>query len=169
MISVHEAPNKEAIVHFLASLEDETTILEDIAEAASAARAISPGSEGLQELHRMLEQQAELCSRLESKRRERASVLAKEGHQAKDLLVVILGFLSKEDHPAAIKTFRRYIDMAEKTQREIDINREYFSVALSTLEDTIDAVVSTATSKEFYDSKGGSSGDNIALCVSTIT
>lgn len=155
---------------WLSSLEKELTLLEQLTDAASRARAAAPerDSEG-GGLHRLLERQAELCAQLEQLRRDRARTLADEGHRADDLLVVALGAVPKDEHPAVIDTFKRYVDAAEAAQREIDINREFFSVALATLEDTIEAVVSGVRQNAVYDANGSSTGSRSALCVSTVT
>lgn len=169
MISVQEAPKEVAVMHFLASLEDEIVILNDLAQATAGVRSVSPTGGAPVGLHRLLEKQAELCSRLESMRAEREALLADEGHSTKDLLVVVLGVLPKEDHPGVVDVFRRYIDAAELTQKEININQEFFSVALSSLEETIQEVVCNASSGDTYNSKGSNSSESVALCVSTVT
>ena len=156
-------------MRWLASLDEELALLQQLGAAASAARAVSPEREGAAGLEELLRRQAELCAELEVHRRTRAAMLAEVGHRANDLLVVVLGALPKDEHPAAIDIFKRYVDAAEATQREIDVNREYFSVALATLEDTIEAVVSGVSTSTVYDAKGSSSRTKTALCVSTVT
>jgi hypothetical protein len=156
-------------MRWLASLEEELGLLEQLADAAARARAVSPEREGAEGLEQALERQATLCSQLEAHRKARAAMLEEAGHRAKDLLVVVLGALPKDEHPAAVDIFKRYVDAAEATQREIDVNREYFSVALATLEDTIDAVVSGVSAGAVYDASGSSSKTKTALCVSTVT
>lgn len=168
MIST-QSPNEEAAARWLLSLEEEVGLLEQLADSAVRARAASPQGEAESGLRSALEKQAELCAALESHRRSRSQMLADEGHRANDLLVVVLGALPKDQHPAAVDTFKRYIDAAEKTQREIDVNREFFSVALATLEDTIEAVAVGTSTSSVYDAKGKSSGSTTALCVSTMT
>lgn len=169
MISTQGSPRKEAVMSWLASLEEELELLRGLADAASRARMAAPDIEGPEGLRHHLERQAELCSALESHRRARAKMLADGGHRANDLLVVVLGALPKDEHPAVVDVFKRYIDAVEAAQREIDVNREFFSVALATLEDTIEAVVSGACSGAVYDATGSSAGPKTALCVSTVT
>ncbi|MBX2811626.1 MAG: hypothetical protein KTR25_07445 [Myxococcales bacterium] len=169
MISVQEAPKETAVMHFLASLEDEIVVLNDLAQAAAEARVVPPDGTTPNGLHRVLERQAELCFSLEGMRAKRETLLNSNGHSGRDLLVVVLGVLPKEDHPGVVDVFRRYIDAAELTQREIDINQEFFSVALSSLEDTIQEVVCTVSSGDTYNSKGSNSSESVALCVSTVT
>lgn len=169
MISTNATPRREAVLRFLASLEDELRLLGELTEVASKARAASPENEGQEGLQYHLERQGELCSALEAQRRERSKMLTDGGHRPNDLLVVVLGALPKDEHPSAVDVFKRYVDAAEAAQREIDINREFFSVALATLEDTLEAVVSTVSSRAVYDANGSSVGPQTALCVSTVT
>lgn len=169
MISTQAMPRKDVVLRFLSSLEEERQLLERLAETAARARSASPDAPGDEGLQHHLERQAEMCSALEAQRRKRAKMLSDGGHRANDLLVVVLGALPKDEHPAAVDTFTRYVDAAEAAQREIDVNREFFSVALATLEDTIEAVVSTVSSSAVYDARGSSSGSTTALCVSTVT
>ena len=169
MISTQGSPRRDAAIRWLTSLEEELVLLEELALTAAEARSTPPDRQGAGRLEQLLERQGELCAALENHRRLRTDMLAQLGHRANDLLVVVLGALPTEEHPAAIDVFRRYVDSAEATQREIDVNREFFSVALATLEDTIEAVVSGVTSSGVYDSSGSSVGDKTALCVSTVT
>ena len=170
MISTLEAPNREAVIHFLSSLRRELRLLEDLRNAAAQARTTSPDEESGEGLQQILERQTEMCAELEVMRRQRIAILAEDGYRVSDLLVVVLGALPKDDHPEVIDLFKQYVDVAEATQREIDVNREFFSVALATLEDTIGAVISTVKSRAVYDAKGSSLGDgSTALCVSTMT
>lgn len=169
MISTQSTPDKDDVLRWLASLEEELVLLAQLEEAARKARAASPEDNGAEGLHQHLEKQAELCASLEAHRRERSRTLSDAGHRANDLLVVVLGALPKDEHPAAIDTFKRYVDAAEAAQREIDVNREFFSVALASLEDTLEAVVSGVSSGSLYNADGRNPGGTTALCVSTVT
>lgn len=169
MISTQATPDKDDVLRWLGSLEEELTLLAQLGETAQRARSASPEDDGAEGLHKCLERQAELCAALEGHRRNRTMMLAESGHRASDLLVVVLGALPRDEHPAAIDTFKRYVDAAEATQREIDVNREFFSVALASLEDTLEAVVSGVSNGAVYDQEGRSPGETTALCVSTVT
>lgn len=169
MISTHEIPRREAVFVWLTSLEEELPMLEQLAEVAAEARTASPEEGGPEGLHALLELQTDLCSRLEAHRHNREKMLSEGGIRKEDLLVAVLGALPKDEHPSAVDAFSRYIDAAEAAQRQIDINREFFSVALATLEDTLESVVSGVCSTDFYDASGSSMGPNTALCVSTVT
>lgn len=162
------SPTKDAVARVISSLEDEVILLGELADAASRARTAPPDGE-TGGLHRLLERQAELCAALDGHRRERACILKEWGHRANDLLVMVLGGLPKDDHPRVVDLFKTYVDAAEAAQREIDVNREFFSVALATLEDTIDAVVASVSAKGVYDATGNDAGSQTALCVSTVT
>jgi hypothetical protein len=149
--STEPAPKLDADA-LLVAVERETELLEELADLCQRARGT--GSTPLDTLDANLQAQARVCEELEGFRARRAALLGKGGHRVQDLLLVVLGALPREQHDAAIAQFSRFVGAAERAERQITINREYFSVLLSTVEDTIAGVVSGGGRSMTYDARG---------------
>ncbi len=152
----------------LDSVEEERELLVRLATAARSSRAVPAGRAGQPELERLLDEQAELCIALERCRMARGGWLAEAGHAARDLLMVLLGQSPREGHSELVERFKRHADAAEAAQREIDVNREFFGVALASLEEVVEAVAGVGRA-EVYDERGSSASDARAICLSTVT
>lgn len=140
---------------WLAGLDDEVAHLRDLAELTRAAR-VAPLEHPVEGLAPLLEEQARVCAALEQRRVARDGVLeASGGPRSRDLLVVVLGALPKGEHPEVLERFGRYVAAAEAAQREIEVNREFFTVALSAVEEALEARSGQSRSPVTYDARGG--------------
>lgn len=124
---------------WVAQLESETLALRELATAASRTRAAALTDEKTQ-LSALLEQQSQLCEQLTRARSRRRALLEASGKGRGDFLVAALAQTPPELHGRVTARFSEYVDAAELAQREIDINREFFSIALSALDDIIGTV-----------------------------
>ena len=157
---------------WIASLSHETALLRELADVTRRTRQvnITPRGpiDGEAEFTNLLERQTELCRELEILRDKRAALLARSGQRPKDLLVVVLASLPKERHAETISAFKEYVDCAEAAQREVDKSREYFAVALSTVEDVLSSVVAKGTPVT-YGANGMREAPTTAFCLSKVT
>lgn len=63
------------------------------------------------------------------------------GYPARDFLVAVLDATPTAQRAEVAERFSAFVAAAEQAQREIQVNREFFSVALASLEDVIDAAM----------------------------
>lgn len=115
-------------------LIDETQVLEQLTDLLTRARQVRPDRPPLVEI---LDAQAKLCADLSERRAARAERLQAAGYHPRDLLVAVLAGTPKTEHERTIQTFGAYISAAERAQTQIDVNREFFAVALSAVEDAL--------------------------------
>ncbi|MEM7675426.1 MAG: flagellar export chaperone FlgN [Myxococcota bacterium] len=134
-------------------LQDEIGILERLTTLLREVRGIRLDQ---MLLTQSLGEQAELCEVLTSRRNRRAVLLAEHGYRSQDLLVALLAGASKSEHDAIIEIFGQYVNMAEQAQSEIDINREFFSVALSAIEGALSAASPADATYELRSNKKSS-------------
>ena len=145
-------------------LIEETHLLEQLVELLVQARATRPDKAPLTEI---LDQQATVCEGLAERRAQRAARLQAEGYGARDLLVAMLTNTPKAEHDRAIAVFGAFVKAAERAQAEIDINREFFAVALAAVEDALMAAV-PGGQPATYDLCGGKRPGG-SVMVSTVT
>ena len=124
---------------WVAQLESETIALRELRAAAAQTRAASL-TERHAEIGPLLDKQAALCDRLAAARNRRRELLAANGRGPRDFLVAVLGQTPPDIHDQVTARFSEYVQAAEEAQREIDLNREFFSIALSSLDDVLGAV-----------------------------
>ncbi|MEM1026250.1 MAG: flagellar export chaperone FlgN [Myxococcota bacterium] len=129
------APASDWVAH----LESETHALRELLEAATQTRAASL-TDRQDQIGPLLEKQALLCEKLERARTRRRALLQESGRGRGDFLVAVLSQTPPALHAQATARFSEYVDAAEAAQREIDINKEFFSIALSALDDIIGTV-----------------------------
>jgi hypothetical protein len=140
-----------ASVALVAAIEQEATLLSELAVVAEAARGPGPGDPALAEL---LARQVELCERLEALGAGRRAFLARTGQRAKDFLVALLAELAPDQHPAAVAALDRQVAAAAAAARQIAINREFFGVMLAAVEDTLASVAGDGGRPVTYDARG---------------
>lgn len=119
-------------------LADETELLRELASTAARTRAAALKTPDLTDL---VETQIALCEQLESFRTRRDQLLARLGYPARDFLVAVLDATPTAQRAEVAERFSAFVAAAEQAQREIQVNREFFSVALASLEDVIDAAM----------------------------
>lgn len=143
-MSSDETFHKDTPFLWAAELARETRTLDALTRAAATTRrcAVSGGSRELEEL---LATQANLCEELQAFKERREQQLRQRGYPNKDLLVAALDQSAAGEHASVTAVFSDYVAAAEAAQREIDINREFFGVALSTLQDALEAVSPSST------------------------
>jgi len=124
---------------WVAQLESETIALRELRAAAAQTRAASL-TERQDEIGPLLQKQATICDRLAAARDRRRELLAANGKGPRDFLVAVLGQTPPDLHAQVTARFSDYVQAAEEAQREIDLNREFFSIALSALDDVLGAV-----------------------------
>lgn len=125
-------------VDWLESLSAERAMLLELGQLAESSRAASlGGSGGLEEI---LARQSELCRRLEALRDVRRAFLADSGAAATDFLPAVLARTAHERHAEVISAFRAYVDAAQAAQHQIDLNKDFFRVALAAVEGTLSSV-----------------------------
>ena len=146
-------------------LVEETQLLEELTGLLKQARAIRPDRPPLAEI---IEAQAAMCERLAERRAERAQVLTKAGYGPRDLLVALLAGHAKPEHAELVSVFGAFVAAAEQAQVQIDINREFFSVALAAVEDALGAAAPESESPT-YDLSGGKRRPGGSVIVSTVT
>ncbi len=145
-------------------LAEETRLLEQLVQLLTDARATRPDRPPLNET---LDKQAELCEVLSQHRARRSERLQAEGYGPRDLLVALLANTPKDDHQRAVATFGAFVEAAERAQAEIDINREFFTVALSAVEDALTAASPQAEAT--YTASGARPRPGGSVLVSTDT
>ena len=150
------------------SLKEELQLFQDLAQVAASTRDAALDPAGV-EFGELLEKQTQIMGRLETIRASRAELLKAMGLLSRDLLVVVLNKSPRAEHPEIMELFGQYIEAAKQAQRQIDINREYFSVALGTVEDTISALTAGVTQPGLYDAQGLQRKAIAPLCMSTMT
>lgn len=133
---------------WIALLEDETGWLDALAESAAAARSVSM-RDSAEALMSCLERQAELCQRLEASRRRRRDGLRAAGRSPDELPDVVMETVGPDQ---AQKALDRWFEAARAAQHEIDLNREFYGIALAAVEEAV-TVLTGATSKS-YDPRG---------------
>lgn len=153
---------------WLAGLESEICMLQDLEAVAKEARQVSPKLED-QRFAGLLEKQTQLCLRLEERRTHRARLLDESGHPSKDFLVVVLGATPKETHGEVVKLFGRYLRAAELAQRQVELNREFYALTLGAVEDALAAVAHGPGGPATYDALGQRRGRAGPLSFSTLT
>lgn len=136
---------------WIALIEDESKLLTELAEATIAARSASlrDTNEGLMS---HLETQSNLCQRLEASRARRRRALRAAGKQLDDLAAVVTDTTDPAERERAEKALDRWIEAASATQRENDLNREFYLVALGAVEEAVSIITGSKTSA--YDPKG---------------
>ena len=142
-----------------AELVEETQILEQLIELLVEARASRPDRPPLSDT---LDKQAELCEVLAQRRSLRAELLTANGYGSRDLLVALLANTPKAEHDSAVATFGAFVSAAERAQAEIDVNREFFAVALAAVEDAL-AAASPESRKATYDGTRRRPGGSIMV------
>ena len=157
------------ITKWLESLDGELAQLIELKNLMSRSRSLAGVKSEGKELLDNLEKQAALCSSLERYREAKDTMLKKLGYRSEELMTIVLGILPREEHPQVIEKFGRVMDESEALQRQIDINREFFSVALATIEDTIMGVAADFNRQNIYNAAGSDVGLAAPLCVSTVT
>ncbi len=150
------------------SLQEELELFLELVQVASTTRDASLDPAG-SEFGGLLERQTEILGRLQEIRSARAEVLRSLGFSSKDLLVIALNQTPRSEHASVMELFSRYIEAAERAQCEVEINREYFGVALGAVEHTIAAVTKSASNAPRYDARGQQSEATPPICMSTVT
>ena len=146
-------------------LIEETRLLETLTELLIQGRVSRPDRPPLADV---LDQQAQLCDELAKRRADRAARLQANGYGPRDLLVALLAATPKHEQKSAVATFSAYVQAAEQAQAQIDINREFFSVALSAVEDALAAAVPDSRPVT-YDALGSKRRAGGSAIVSTST
>jgi hypothetical protein len=116
-------------------LADETQLLRELASAAARTRAAALRTSDLTDL---VEAQTSLCEQLEAFRARRDRVLRAKGYPPRDFLIAVLDDTPRSLHADVSGRFADFVAAAEAAQNEIRINREFFSVALASLEEVLD-------------------------------
>ena len=146
-------------------LVEETRLLQELTDLLTQVRHVRPDRPPLVEI---LDKQAALCDDIAARRQARMAALDAAGYQARDLLVALLNNTPKANHEAVVSTFRAFVAAAETTQAQIDINREFFAVALAAVEDALSAA-RPDTGPTTYDARGLDRGPGGSMIVSTAT
>ncbi len=129
-----------------AELQEETELLTRLTGLLLDARAVRPGRAPLAEI---LDQQAALCEDLANRRSSRAERLQAGGYGPRDLLVALLASAPKQQQQNVVKTFGAFVTAAEAAQAQIEINREFFSVALAAVEEALAAAAPESQSPTY--------------------
>ena len=147
-------------------LEEETRLLDELAGLLRQSREMRPDHGPLSQI---LERQAALCETLANHRTARATQLEALGYGPRDLLVAVLAGTAKEEHEGAVASFGGFVEAAERVQTQIDINREFFSVALAAVEDALTAASPDNGRSATYDRSGISRRPSGSVMISTVT
>ncbi|MEL7368464.1 MAG: flagellar export chaperone FlgN [Myxococcota bacterium] len=142
-------------------LREEISILDKLTHLLRESRQIRLDQI---QLAKCLEDQAQLCDILTTRKERRAAVLHASGYQPQDLLVALLAVAPKTDHDSIIETFGLYVEAAEQAQTEIDMNREFFSVALAAVEDALNAAVPEGRPATYEVSSKRRSSGSVMIC-----
>jgi hypothetical protein len=124
---------------WLEALQQETALLRDLTAAAARTRGCAL-TEERGALGQLLKLQSELCEQLEAFRRHRDSRLHQRGYQPREFLVAVLDDTPVTNREPVTAAFSAFVSAAEAAQREIELNREFFSAALATLQDAVEGL-----------------------------
>ena len=136
---------------WIALLEYETELLEGLARATIAARNASL-RDSRDPFMALLDQQTNLCRRLEDSRRRRRQGLARAGRPPGEMQDLVLETGDPELQERAQKALDRWFEAARATQQENDLNREFYAVALATVEEAVSIITGSRT--RGYDPRG---------------
>lgn len=136
---------------WIALLERETELLEGLARATIAARTASL-RDNRDAFMGLLDEQTNLCRRLEESRRRRRHGLARARRKPQELQEVVLDTEDLELRERGEKALQRWFEAAEATQRENELNRDFYTVALSTVEEAVSIITGAQT--RGYDPRG---------------
>jgi len=144
-------PSLNTPIDWITILDEETRLLGELAEAVRSARHVSM-RDSHEAFTRQLTRQSELCRRLESKRDERRARLSQNGRAPEDLFEVVLESVGPDDRRVAQKALDRWIESARAAQFEIDLNKDFYRVALAAVEEAVTIVTGSHT--KGYDPRG---------------
>lgn len=136
---------------WIALLERETELLEGLARATVAARNASL-RDSRDPFLALLDEQTNLCRRLEESRRRRRQGLVRAGRPPGDLPELVRETDDPELQQRARNALDRWFEAARTTQHENDLNREFYTVALSTVEEAVSIITGART--RGYDPRG---------------
>lgn len=145
-------------------LLEETRLLTELTTLLRQARETRPDHAPLTEV---LDAQAVLCEQLAERRVQRSEQLEASGYGPRDLLVALLNGRAKDEQQRIVSTFRGFVEAAEQAQKQIDINREFFAVALAAVEDALAAALPESSAPTYEASGSRRQGGSVMVSTTT--